>query len=319
MSRFRNRMMPRRPGRDAVRASPGPRSRQVCGSAGRAEGKRCANLPGMDIQTILDCLNSVAVRATYGAVGEVLGVRPQVLPRLLGARRPEASWVVNGTTGEPTGYAPEEVDPRLPGTHVIRTGAELRACLDGAAPASSEAAPAAPEAAPPAAAPVVNAAAGPAMPESEPFAMNSDARWIIGTLVPVFLLVAGLLAAQIASVNRGLNTRIDEVHDRIDDLMENVAAVDTRVDDVRTGLRDEIAVLRSDLDSIAARLPGVDPAPPATGADPAPDAGAQAVDPAAPEAASDSPDAAPEPAAEPQPEPAADPDASEAAPAPPGE
>ncbi len=276
----------------------------------------------MEIQTILDCLNSVAVRATYGAVGEVLGVRPQVLPRLLGARRPEASWVVNGTTGEPTGYAPEEVDPRLPGTHVIRTGAELRACLDGAVPAAPEAVPAAPEAVPaapeaasPEAVPVVNAAAGPAMPESEPFGMNSDARWIIGTLVPVFLLVAGLLAAQIASVNRGLNTRIDEVHDRIDDLMENVAAVDTRVDDVRTGLRDEIAVLRSDLDSIAARLPGADPAPPATGAD----AGAQAVDPDAPEAASESPDAAPEPAAEPQPEPAADPDASEAAPAPPGE
>ena len=277
----------------------------------------------MDIQTILEGLNAAGVRATYGAVGEVLGVRPQVVPRLLGERRPEASWVVNGTTGEPTGYAPEEVDPRLPGTHVIRTGDELRACLAGGAPAAPEAA--APEAAPPEAVSLVNAA-GPATPEPEPFGMNSDARWIIGTLVPVFLLVAGLLAAQIASVSRGINTRIDDVNGRIDELTERVAGVDVRIDDVRTELQDEIAVLRSDVGSIAERSATVEPAP--GGTDPgvaAPaDAGGQAVDPDAPEAASDSPEAAVE-AAEPQPEPAAEPqppaepDTSAATPAPPRE
>ena len=268
----------------------------------------------MDIQTILDCLNSVAVRATYGAVGEVLGVRPQVVPRLLGARRPEASWVVNGTTGEPTGYAADETDPRLPGTHVIRTGDELRACLEGSAPAAPEAVPpeaVPPEAVPPEAVPIVNAAPGPGTPEPEPFAMNSDARWIIGTLVPVFLLVAGLLAAQIASVSRGLHTRIDEVNGRIDDLTEQVAGVNARVDDVRTELQDQIAVLRSDVGGIAERLPAVEPASDVAepGVAPEPDAGEQASESEAPEASPDasetSPDA-PETSPDAQQEPPAD-------------
>ena len=284
----------------------------------------------MDIQTILECLNSAAVRATYGAVGEVLGVRPQVVPRLLGARRPEASWVVNGTTGEPTGYAPEEVDPRLPDTHVIRTGDELRACLEGGAPAVPEEVPA------------VNAAPGPTAPEPEPFGMNSDAKWIIGTLVPVFLLVAGLLAAQIASVSRGLNTRLDEVNGRIDDLAEQVGGVDTRMDDVRTELQDEIAVLRSEVGGIAGGLSPVAPTAGGTEPDEA-DAGEQASESEAPEAGPDTPENSPDmpetspeapeagpdaleaspdaPETDPdtQPEPPADPDAPVVTPAPPGE
>ena len=291
----------------------------------------------MDIQTILECLNAVPVRATYGAVGDVLGVRPQVVPRLLGARRPEASWVVNGTTGEPTGYAADETDPRLPGTHVIRTGDELRACLEGGAAATPEAVPpdavppetappetappetappetAPPETAPPDAIPIVNAAPGPATPEPEPFAMNSDARWIIGTLVPVFLLVAGLLAAQIASVSRGLHTRIDEVNGRIDELAEQVGGVDAHVDDVRTAVQGEIAVLRSDVASIAARLPAVAPAPGGTEV-PASDAGEQALEPDAPEGSPDVQETSPDP----QPEPAADAGAPVVTPAPPGE
>lgn len=281
----------------------------------------------MDIQTILECLNAVPVRATYGAVGEVLGVRPQGVPRLLGTRRPEASWVVNGTTGEPTGYAAEEVDPRLPGTHVIRTGDELRACLEGGAPASEAVASeaVAPEAVPSEAVPIVNAAPGPPTPDPEPFAMNSDARWIIGTLVPVFLLVAGLLAAQIASVSRGLHTRIDEVNGRIDDLTEQVAGVDGRVDDVRTELQDEIAVLRSDVGGIAERLPAVGPASDVAepGVASEPDAGGQASEPEAPAASPDapetSPDAEQETRPDAQPEPPADAGAPEVTPAPPGE
>ena len=94
----------------------------------------------MTIETILDYLNAVPVRATFGAVGEVLGVRPQSVSRLLGARRPEASWIVNGSTGEPTGYTPDQVDPRLPGTHVIRSGDELRSCLERHAAAAAAAA-----------------------------------------------------------------------------------------------------------------------------------------------------------------------------------
>lgn len=271
----------------------------------------------MDIQTILECLNTARVRATYGAVGEVLGVRPQVVPRLLGTRRPEASWVVNGTTGEPTGYAPEEADPRLPGTHVIRTGDELRACLEGGAPATPEPVPA------------VNAAPSPAAQEPEPFAMNSDARWIIGTLVPVFLLVAGLLAAQIASVNRGLNTRIDEVNGRIDDLAERVGGMGAGVDDVRTGLQDEIAVLRGYLADIAEGLSAAAPAPGGTEPPAPPDAGEQAsasdATETSPDATDTDPDAtdtdpgATDTGSGPQSEPPDDPDAPAVTPAPPGE
>ena len=253
----------------------------------------------MDIQTILEYLNAVPVRATYGAVGDVLGVRPQAVSRLLGAQRPEASWIVNGSTGEPTGYPPERVDPRLPGTHIIRTGDELRRCLE------SEPTPA------PAPVPAVDdMTRRAAMPEPEVLALNSDARWIIGTLVPVFLLVAGLLAAQIASVSRGLNTRIDEVNGRIDDLTEQIAGVDARIDDVRTELQDEIAVLRSDVAGIAERLSTVEPAPGGTEPNVVP---AQAA--GEPETSPDAPETSPDAPAEPP----ADPDAPVVAPAPPPE
>ncbi|MCY4121496.1 MAG: hypothetical protein OXG72_11315 [Acidobacteria bacterium] len=267
----------------------------------------------MDIQTILEYLNAVPVRATYGAVGDVLGVRPQAVSRLLGAQRPEASWIVNGSTGEPTGYAPEKVDSRLPGTHIIRTGDELRRCLE------SEPTPA------PAPVPAVNDMAGRAvMPETEVLALNSDARWIIGTLVPVFLLVAGLLAAQIASVSRGLNTRIDEVNGRIDDLTEQIAGVDARIDDVRTELQSEIAVLRSDVASIAEQPSAVEPAPGGTepNAVPVPTAGEPETSPDAPETSPDAPEtspAAPETNPDAPAEPPADPDAPVVAPAPPPE
>lgn len=277
----------------------------------------------MGIETILEYLNAVPVRATYGAVGEVLGVRPQVVPRLLGARRPEASWVVNGTTGEPTGYAPEEVDPRLPGTHLIRSGDELRRGLESETAPVSEAVSAVPEAvsAVPETVPAVNSMAAPRMEDAEIISLGSDAKWIIGTLVPVFLLVAGLLAAQIASVGRTLNARIDDVNARIDDLRADltaeIATLHTRIDDVRTEFNDQIAALGSDMRGFAAP-----PAPVEETLDtsdpravPAPDESEQAVEPGAPTADPDAP--ATDPA--PQQEPPADPAAPAANPVPPPE
>ena len=286
----------------------------------------------MTIETILDYLNAVPVRATFGAVGEVLGVRPQAVSRLLGARRPEASWIVNGSTGEPTGYTPDQVDPRLPGTHVIRSGDELRSCLErhavAAAPdvvpvaadavAVDEAAAAgvAIQEAPATDAPVQealeidapvqevpragSASAAHDTPDIEAIAMGGDAKWIIGTLVPVVLLATGLLSAQIASVSGSLSTRIDDVNERIDDLrtdvMAEIAGANTRVDDVRDALDEQIAVLRGELSSIADGFPAVAPAADEadTGSAPAPneaepDAGAPAGD----------PDSQPEPPADP--------------------
>ena len=324
----------------------------------------------MTIETILDYLNAVPVRATFGAVGEVLGVRPQAVSRLLGARRPEASWIVNGSTGEPTGYTPDQVDPRLPGTHVIRSGDELRSCLErhaaaAAAPAAADAvavdeaaeAGVAIHEAPQAGAPVDEAAAagvviqeaqetsapaheapqagGPVHEEAqetgapayeapqtgsavhdtsdiEIIAMGGDAKWIIGTLVPVVLLATGLLSAQIASVSGSLSTRIDDVNERIDDLrtdvMAEIAGASTRVDDVRDALEDQIAVLRGEVSGIAARLPGVAPA-----ADEADTESVAAPDEAEPDAATPAVDP------DPQPEPPTDPAAAAATADPPRE
>jgi hypothetical protein len=64
------------------------------------------------LDQILDRLSQYHQRATYGAVGGVLGVIPiavmQERPR--DARH---SWVVSQETGIPTGYTPAERDPNL--------------------------------------------------------------------------------------------------------------------------------------------------------------------------------------------------------------
>ncbi len=62
---------------------------------------------------ILAFLNREHVRATYGAVAELLGVNPRGMGSLLGARRAEASWVVNRETGLPTDYDPSQCHPAL--------------------------------------------------------------------------------------------------------------------------------------------------------------------------------------------------------------
>ena len=274
----------------------------------------------MTIETILEYLNAVPVRATYGAVGEVLGVRPQVVPRLLGARRPEASWIVNGGTGDPTGYTPDEVDPRLAGTHVIRSGDELRRCLERHAAAAPDAVSTTdaggvqetPETAGGVQETRETAVAVQETPETEAVAMGSETKWIIGTVVPAVLLVAALLSAQIASMSGSLNTRIDDVNDRIDDLRADltaqIAGVNTRIDDVREALEEEIAVLRTDVGSVAARLRAVELALGLTDPDlaPAPEAGEQTVE-SDPDAPAASLDPQPEPATSPA-EPAASPD-----------
>ena len=63
-------------------------------------------------------------------------------------------------------------------------------------------------------------------------AMNSDTKWIIGTVV----VLAGLSSAQIA----GVNARIDDVHARIDDvhvdLTDRIDRIDARIDRIETRL-----------------------------------------------------------------------------------
>ena len=77
------------------------------------------------VATILDYLNKVKTRCTYGAVAEVLGVSSRSVATLLGERRPEASWVVNAKTGNPTDYLEDEKHPELYRTSRIIKASEV--------------------------------------------------------------------------------------------------------------------------------------------------------------------------------------------------
>ena len=85
--------------------------------------------PGANDTTLADILlflNEARTRATYGAVASVLGLPSRSMGTVLGARRPEASWVVNSETGLPTDYEPADWHPDLFAiSSVIRTGREL--------------------------------------------------------------------------------------------------------------------------------------------------------------------------------------------------
>ena len=62
---------------------------------------------------VLACLDKRKIRCTYGAVAGLLGIQPQDVERILGPRRPAASWVVSSSTHRPTGYNPDELHPDL--------------------------------------------------------------------------------------------------------------------------------------------------------------------------------------------------------------
>lgn len=55
--------------------------------------------------------------------------------------------------------------------------------------------------------------------------MSSDTKWIIGTIIPAILVVAGLLSVQIA----GINTRIDDLSARLERLETDVRSMDARL------------------------------------------------------------------------------------------
>lgn len=82
--------------------------------------------PGVSLGEILGFLNEAKTRATYGAVAALLGVPAVSLGAALGARRPEASWVVNAETGLPTDYEQSEWHPDLlVSSTIISSGTEL--------------------------------------------------------------------------------------------------------------------------------------------------------------------------------------------------
>ena len=80
----------------------------------------------MNITTILAALNDRKVRATYGAVGELMGIHPKLVSQHLGTSRPEASWVVSKSTGMPTGYLDANCHKDLQSNlQIISTAEEL--------------------------------------------------------------------------------------------------------------------------------------------------------------------------------------------------
>jgi hypothetical protein len=90
---------------------------------GTPSRNRVANV---SLDEVLRFLNEQQVRATYGAVAEVLGVIPRSMGLRLGPRRPEASWIVNGYNGLPTDYSEDEWHPALLShAEVISSGREL--------------------------------------------------------------------------------------------------------------------------------------------------------------------------------------------------
>jgi hypothetical protein len=76
---------------------------------------------------ILHFLNDQQVRATYGAVADVLNVIPRSMGARLGSHSEEASWVVSAWSGLPTDYSEEEMHPALRRSReIITAGYDLK-------------------------------------------------------------------------------------------------------------------------------------------------------------------------------------------------
>jgi len=65
------------------------------------------------VSSVVDYINEVKTRCTYNAAAEALGITPQALKKLLGEARPEISWFVSPTSGEPMRYTDSEKHPEL--------------------------------------------------------------------------------------------------------------------------------------------------------------------------------------------------------------
>lgn len=87
---------------------------RFCATCNRTDKSKSRSAGGnTSLAEILAFLNEEEVRATYGAVAEVLGVMPRAMGTLLGPRRPEASWIVSAENGLPADYDQAEWHPAL--------------------------------------------------------------------------------------------------------------------------------------------------------------------------------------------------------------
>ena len=80
---------------------------------------------------VVEYINKVKTRCTFNAAAEALGITPQALKKQLGEPRPDVSWFVSPTSGEPMRYTDSEKHPELYRTTRIITSANvLRRNLD---------------------------------------------------------------------------------------------------------------------------------------------------------------------------------------------
>ena len=61
---------------------------------------------------------------------------------------------------------------------------------------------------------------------------SNDARWIIGTVTGIVIVVGGLLSAQIASVTAGVNSRLDRIETDIRGLDARLRVVEVTLAEV---------------------------------------------------------------------------------------
>ena len=94
-------------------------------------------MDSLSLDQIVDLLDQHGQRATYGAVARLVGHSPRSL--LKGRDRVRRySWIVNRESGLPTGYADDQIDPRLRESGpVIATDAELRRWLENSSAGAS--------------------------------------------------------------------------------------------------------------------------------------------------------------------------------------
>ncbi|MBC8373659.1 MAG: hypothetical protein ISS69_10175 [Phycisphaerae bacterium] len=85
----------------------------------------------MNLIEIVTLLNTHHQRATYGAVGDVVGLPAQSVGQQLGPRNHLNSWVVNARRGLPTGYAQNEMHPNLlDNAQILASGEDLQAWIN---------------------------------------------------------------------------------------------------------------------------------------------------------------------------------------------
>ena len=77
------------------------------------------------ITMVVDYLNEVKTRCTFNAAAEAIGITSQALKKELGDPRPEVSWFVSPTSGEPMRYTDSEKHPELYRTARIITSAKV--------------------------------------------------------------------------------------------------------------------------------------------------------------------------------------------------